>query len=752
MSHWYLRPILGSYLVVAVIAAALILLVALGPKYRDLPRGRRWVLIAFRVAVILLLAVAMLRPRWESTTTRPLTATVVLMSDATRSMNAAAEAKSRWEEQVAALRGAEPELAALADELEVKVYLFDTEANPAALDGGAIELPDAPTGDLTDYGSSLDDAIRRERGKRLAAVVLMGDGSQRTYQPRVEMEQAARELAELQCPLHTICFGLARDASQSRDIAVENMLDHYEVSVKNQLVIEAALRVQGYVNKPIPVDLIVEDSGGNKETVTSALLTASQDGEQLRIEMNYVPKRPGQYKVTIKAQKQPGELVTKNNELTAFLTVRAGGLRVLYIEGSLRNEQKFIRRAINQSGHIDLDFVYIDPRTRQPNAWPVDLVKVIRENEYDVFILGDVDSEALGKLNLDPLAEAVAEGKGLIALGGYHAFGPGGYGSTVLADVLPVTLDRIRQNFNNVIIEELHLPGPLQAVPTSDDYLVRLAAGDENLTTWQKLPALTGANKFAGRKGRSRVRLQTPEGVPLLVSGEYEQGRVLAFAGDSTWQWALHSDESQLHHRRFWRQIIYWLARKTEEQDVWIKLDQRRFHPGARVTFTTGIESSTGEPVTDAVLEARVLLEDGAAIPITLTAGDGRFRGMFDQTKRLGDYTIEVVAKRNGVEFATAQTKFLVFDVDLEMTNPVAQPEQLARLSKITEEFGGQLWGAEQLPSLLKSIREQPPKMEIEVQTKWELGDTWLDAWLYFLTIVTLLTGEWICRKGWGLV
>ena len=58
----------------------------------------------------------------------------------------------------------------------------------------------------------------------------------------------------------------------------------------------------------------------------------------------------------------------------------------------------------------------------------------------------------------------------------------------------------------------------------------------------------------------------------------------------------------------------------------------------------------------------------------------------------------------------------------------------------------------EQLPALLRKIRDQPPKMEIEIQSKWQLADTSLDAWLFFVCFVGLLSVEWFLRKKWSLV
>ena len=104
----------------------------------------------------------------------------------------------------------------------------------------------------------MDDVVRAEAGNRLAAVLLLGDGAQRALNPQANMQQAARQLARRGTPLYTVPFGLARDQSTGRDVAVENFQDQYTVFVKNRLMLRAAVRVQGYVNTEIPVQIDIE--------------------------------------------------------------------------------------------------------------------------------------------------------------------------------------------------------------------------------------------------------------------------------------------------------------------------------------------------------------------------------------------------------------------------------------------------------------------------------------------------------------
>jgi len=755
VSHWYFQPVLNSYAVVAAIATVLCLALLIRPSFRALNGLRRGMLVAIRLMVITLVVIAMLRPTRISTTTTPQTAVLIVLFDQSRSMQLpdSSGQQSRWDVEREALERVQPILGELANKLEVKVYGYDSELHPVELVREGMSLPDAADGEQTDIGSSLHDALARELGKRLAAVVLLGDGVQTAFDPAVEIQEAGREIARLGYPLHAVAFGPAGDVVQARDVAVENLQDQYTIFVKNELPLRAALRVYGYVNQPIPVELLIEKPSGETDTVGPATFTAREDGQQVAIEMRYVPKQAGRYKLTLRTVEQPGELVTKNNQLSAYLRVLEGGLKILYLEGELRWEQEFLRRSLDASPDIEVDFRWIDWRQRGPR--PVDMAQTLSDPGYDAFILGDLNSVLLGEVNLRLLAEAVDRGKGLALLGGNHSFGPGGYLNTPLADVMPIVMDRFeKQDFDAPIREDLHLKGPLRMLPTRPHSVTALASDKDNDAAWKRLPWLTGANKFVDVKNAAGVRVlaETEKGQPIVVAGEYGRGRVLTMAGDSTWRWWMQGHQSA--HKRFWRQVVLWLVRRDtlEQDDVWIKMNQRRFNPGARVTFTAGANTAAGDVIADATVRAELIMPDEAKRELRPASEGDHWIGSIESVNEPGDYAIEITAEREGKLIGRARGEFLVFDRDIELSNPAADHDQLARLANLTKEFGGRLVAPEQLPALLEELRDRPPEMEIEVQTKWQLADTNRDAWLFFLCFVASLTAEWTLRKRWGLV
>ncbi|HEY4761318.1 MAG TPA: hypothetical protein VIH42_12115, partial [Thermoguttaceae bacterium] len=614
---------------------------------------------------------------------------------------------------------------------------------------GLIPLPESPEGQQTAIGSVLDDVLRQEAGKRLLGVILLSDGAQRAYAPRdLPPQTAAMRLKQLGYPLFTFLFGQSRGLGQAQDVAVKDLLVNSTVFVRNELGISGQVRVDGYVNREIPVRVLLETSSGKMEVVAEQKIKASADGQLMAVAMNYIPQTPGEFKLTLEADAQPGELATTNNQLSTFVQVLKGGLKVLYIEGTFRVEQKFIRRALDASPDINVDYVRVDPR--DPGNRPVDLAERFKPGKYEVYILGDVDSVAFKEDELKMLAQAVERGAGLIMLGGFHSFGPGGYFNTPLNKVLPVVMDRFeRQNLDEPIRSDLQLPGPLSMRPTAlgqMHFSLRLAAGrEENILAWSQLPLLEGANKFRGTAPGAVVLAEAASNEPLLIAHQYGDGRVMAFAGDSTWRWAMHGFKAE--HKRFWRQIVLWLAKKdqAEEASVWVKLDQRRFAPLQRVEFTAGAQDPTGEPLKDAEFKAEIVLPDGTRRQLPLVRQEDHMAGSLRDTQTAGDYVIEVKALQKGHEIGSARARFLVFHQDLELDNASADAATMETLAAMT---GGQSLAPEQLGELVKRLTEQTSNLEIQQETK----KTFWDTWMFFLMIVALLSMEWYLRKRWGLV
>ncbi|MBN1590782.1 MAG: hypothetical protein JW888_14820, partial [Pirellulales bacterium] len=735
-------PIAESYLLVTVVALALWGLLAMVPRHEGMTRRRRLVLRGLRAVAVLMLVLAMLRPTLVTTETKKQAATLIVLADVSRSMSvpdAMGGRKTRYEAMRLALDAARDRLKTLAKEFEVKAYTFDAETTAVDLVDGQIRLPDAPRGNETAIGSALDDVMRFEAGKRFLGIVLASDGAQQAYAPRdVAPQTAAVALRRLGCPLFTVSLGQSRGLGQAKDVAVNRLLVDQNVFVKNEMSVAGTIRADGFVNRELPVRLLFETAPGRMEIVAETTVKSLADGQALPVNLTYVPQTPGQYKVTLEVPEQPGELVTTNNRMSTFVNVLSGGLNVLYIEGwPPRVDTRYFDEALDASADIDVDYLSFSESTR-----PADLDERLRPGRYMVYVLGDIPARAFTRDQLAELAEAVDRGAGLIMLGGFFTFGPGGYADTPLAQVLPIRMSRLEeQKPDEPMRRDMHLAGPIHMRPGrfGADHFALMLSGDraKNAALWSRLPAMLGANRFdSGQIKRGAIVLAVDQDDhPLLISQPFGAGRVLAFAGDTTWRWAMRGFDEE--HKRFWRQIVLWLAKKDEmqESNVWVRLARRRLEPGGPLELTVGADTPMGDPIEGASFKVEVTLPDGTTRGVRLAPRGTTWTGSFSETRSAGDYTVTVRAQKSDEPLGQARARFLVFEQDLELDNASADTTGMRSLAAMTK---GEWIAPEQLPNRLEELARQTEHLEEKTEAK----RTYWDTWPFFLLLVGLLSVE----------
>ncbi len=89
-------------------------------------------------------------------------------------------------------------------------------------------------------------------------------------------QNPARRLADLGFPLYALAFGQARGLGQARDVAIKDLLVNPTVFVKNELAVQANVRIDGLVNQDIPVQLLFESPKGEMEVVATKDLQLGQ--------------------------------------------------------------------------------------------------------------------------------------------------------------------------------------------------------------------------------------------------------------------------------------------------------------------------------------------------------------------------------------------------------------------------------------------------------------------------------------------
>ncbi|MGE5754975.1 MAG: glutamine amidotransferase [Planctomycetaceae bacterium] len=720
-----------------VVLVALVVMVLTAWAYQRRLRGTtgrwRWFALGLRLAAVLVCVLGSLRPSVVLQEKKKQPAALVFLIDDSTSMKITDEVRgqSRWGMALKTLAQARAVARGLGQGLDVRFYRFDGAIREQQPEGAT-----DPDGRETALGAALLEAVRRQQGKRVASVVVLSDGANNAGIPPLI---AARRLRGQDVPVITVGFGSENAGAASRDIAVRDLVTSPTVFVKNQLQVRGTLVVRGFANQPIDVEMYVE---GQTPPVATQRVKAPEGTEVIPIPvMRYIPQAPGEKKITLRVKPHEGELIRTNNEISTYVTVLSGGLNVLYLQGGGASwEYKYLFRALAASPDIQAEFKQIRVPATEARSEVGDVEFV--PGRYNVYILGDLPANYLTRLQRRLLANAVEKGAGLIMLGGHSSFGAGGWAGTDLAPILPV---QIRPGDGQIEPE-----GGIRFLPNLrglESYLFQVGANrTESLRIWGRLPPITGTNQFGEPKVGAILLAQSPERYPLMIGAEAGKGRAIAFGGE-TWVWARASDEGRTAHRKFWRQVIFWLAHREDkgENQIKLALDNRRIAVGQKLELTVTARDAKDAPITGVQYEMRIEREgSGKADPVDLyTQGDAA-KGLYYANGPPGEYTATVVARNNGKDLGRDSARFLVYQDDREMENPAAD---LALLRQISEMTGGESLPPEQLPKYLRSL-DGTIFTEYVSQTEHRIWDNWP----FLLIFTALLTLEWFLRKRHGWV
>ena len=769
--EWSLSPVFGSYAIVGLIAAGLFFVWFVMTDSQGLSLWQRTVLRALRLLMILVLLLAILKPGMSWTKQREPSGTVAVLMDKSSSMQLGSGEgpKSRWDQQLELWNTLWSNRDQLGKQVKLSPFLYDSQLQPLGeLDLGEQSkppvLPQRAEGVSTDIGGPLGGVANGTYSNPLMAVIWMGDGAQTLSPSKADPQQVARQFARQDIPIYFVGIGPRGESDQARDLGVEGVPEQLDAYTKNQIFVRGMLHARGASNRDVAITMKIVAKDGSKRLVDQTVVRPTKSDQSLSFQIPLIAPDVGSYELQIEAQPLEGEGVLENNRITSYLNVRGGGARVLYIEGEPRTEAKFIANALLESPDMQVDRLWI---AREPvQKWPVDLAQRIGNGVYDLFILGDLDASAIGQAGSKLLADQVVRGAGLITLGGFHTYGPGGWNQTAIADVLPIAMgERTRQPLDGPIDLRNHYAGPVPLIPVANDRLLQLGEpGEDTAALWREFRPLTGANRWDGIKNVPGVKvLLTGSAVqPLMVTGIAGQGRVMSLAFDSTYQWLRQGKGKEF--KQFWRQVALWgLRREAVEEGLQLSMNRRRlllqqpadvianWIPGSAQTAMPKnvflrlwkFEESQQEDIPAKEIEV-------GEFPLSVRDA-ASMRAAFNGLATPGRYEWRATTIGSGGKGLESRLPFVVIDQSVETMQPLPDWQLLGQLSKLNESAGGELLSPDQGAEIIRKLIERRRQATETAIESFRLGETTIDSWLQFLALGVLFVLQWGLRKRWGV-
>ncbi len=771
---WSVDPIFGSYAIVLLAGVGMLVVLLLVRESAKATRRQLFVLWMLRLLICLFVLLTMLRPGLTFTRQQTPKGSIAVMIDASASMQLASgeRNKSRWEYEQEIWQSLWRQRELLGQDSVLIPFVYDStlrqvgEVQSGMVGDTAPPLPSRPEGVTTDIGGPLNQVMSAPMSSPLSGIVWMGDGAQTHTPAGADAQQMARQLARLDIPMYVIGIGPRTDSESAKDLAVESLPEQLDSFTKSALRISGILRARGAANRDIPIRMYLLQSGGKPRLIDQTKVRVTKGEQRLAFQLSLIAPEAGSYELLIRADPLDGEAITENNEGTVFLNVRGGGARVLYIEGEARHESTYLRRAIGDSPDLQMDRQMIEKPPRQ--AWPVDLSERLADGVYDCFVLGDIDYDAIGPVGAQSIADQVKKGAGLVTLGGYHAYGPGGWDQSPLREVLPINMSGTKRQRINVpeIDRSNHYTGPVPLTPRGNHPLLQLTTAEKNGELWKQLRPLKGANKWSGVKNTpgTNVIAEGPGGEPMIVVGAYDQGRVVSLAVDTTYLWQRQGKVAE--HKQFWRQMLFWCLRREKiEEGMTLKMTQRTLYLPQSAEMQLHWNRGSDEAEMPENISLHLWKTSGPKNPkqeepaqaqdlgaVTLSKRDANsMRAQFAGSKESGRYEWRATAIGSKGQQVEAKLPFVVTDQSLESMQPLPDWKLIELLAKLNEPAGGMMLVPEQTDDIIRQILERRrAATQTSVETR-KLGDGVLDTWAAFLLIGGILSLQWTLRKRWSL-
>ncbi|MFK7734983.1 MAG: hypothetical protein AB8B50_03080 [Pirellulaceae bacterium] len=758
-----LEPVYGwaFFVPLLVITVASLWLTATSP---GLTRRQKSILSFLRLLAMLILFIGFLQPGWISEQTRESEGAVAVLMDNSQSMSLPSDSAglSRWQLQQQVWQ----ELQSQTD-LEIgrtKLIPYWYSGKPLPVDGSDLpQLSEAfqvdPSARLTDLGQTLSEISRLQVDPPLRGVVMMGDATQTAIPTNFDPTVVSRQMAQLDQVLLFVGLGNQADQSQLRDISIEGLPEQYSAFVKKELNVRFIVNAKGMQNRPIKLQLKLRSSGKPDQIVASKQVLASKPADLLPQDFRIQVTDPGDYLLEASAEVDGGDQIESNNTALSFITVREGGAKILLLEGEPRTEQTFMKRSIDESLDFSLDRAWIGVEDRKRSPGGLDLTKDFAIDEYDAIIIGDLPATALSRETQDAIRKQVSAGSGILFMGGYQSFDAGGWGTSLMEPLFPLQLSRRpAQKFDAPINPRLHIQGEIMLTPKLPHPLTNLGLPEpDNTRLWQNLKPLNGMNRFGDTKNTPGIQtlLEGRDGdgqpEPALITGPFGSGRVLAFAGDTTYLWWFAGQKKV--HQRFWRQIVLWLIRRDSINEGFkLELDRRRLlideTPELQATWFGGSENKPlPETVSIKLFREQETLQ---TLPLAEESAD-KLSSTIKGLDKPGLYRAALDAQGADGSIYSSEVAFVVRDESRELMRPDADWSMMRSIVAANENAGGKLILSDEVSRLIEILEQRQEATQVTSIEKRRLGDAAWDSWLFLVLFCALMGAEWTLRKTWQL-
>lgn len=740
--------------------AVLVLLAMVATRLRR--AGQPWprivALLLLRALVLGLVVFWLARPQARRRADPGQRPRVAVLLDRSRSMGLADAGRVRFEAALELAGALGPALDRAG--FVAEPYLFDVGLAPAQPSWPLAGTP--PLGASTDLGAAIQQTLAAHAPAPVALIVL-SDGAANAAAANAG---ALLGLHETRAALAAVGFGTDQGVPS---LHVQRALAPSRVPPRETFRVAAQLQAAGTGLPDFDLDLLRD----GRRVQTRRITVGDVRQGRLWIEgFDWHEDEDGVHEYGLVARPLPGVRVASAS-LRASAVVRIGAerdFRVLYVQGALTWDFKFIGRALRQDAGLRVTGL---SRTSQQSVFrqnvesagelaggfPREATEIA---PYRVVVLSDLKPADFSPDQQQLLARFCGElGGGVLLIGGPDSFDATWQGSR-LELLLPVTFDP------DPGVRGLERPFRLQLTDEARASPVfQVADGAQAAGAWDALPSFTAYGRVRSAKPGAVVwarhdQDEGPQGRRVLMAAHaYGAGLAAVVAVPNLWRWRLARDSDITAFDRFWRQLFRYLGQAGREQFS-IQVADQELRTGSVVRASVekrprpeGLSDDAGEgreyvlrvsgPQGVQVLEQRARLQPRVPVELAFEA------------HREGLYALSVAAV-DGPQLASQQIE--VRDIDRELARTGRDLDTLLQWTGVGQGFvvPAEEWGLGLAGSGPEQARPAADALVARLRTRVdalrparERHEPWRMNVALGLAWFVALLGEWALRRRWDL-
>jgi len=751
--------------VVAIIVGALIL--AVWWSYRALPGPRlgRMMLGAMRVVALSLLLALALGPMIEQIPIHTEQDWALVLLDRSGSLKArdasapspAQALETRDDQLRAMLRDNQAPWDALSEHKRVVWMGFGDQATTIAI--GKVPTPEQlgePKSRSTNLGAAIQSALDEGSARPISAMVIATDG--RSFDA-IDPE-LINAFKSAQIPIYIAALG---SDAPVRDLGIAQVEYPSAVFADDLVPIRVRLSAAGISADELPaarlsVDLVDHSTGAVLDSVPikpGDLGTDQADAGW--ITLSHTPKGTGQREYDIEIRSDAGlgtsDLNESNNRLSIRLGIVERPMRVLYIDGYPRWEQRYLKNLLLREPSILSSSMLMASGRRylqEGDELVSSMPATIEDWEpFDVIIIGDVHAELFSDRQLESLLEQVTKhGAGVLWIAGPSA-NPISWLGSALAPLLPMRADAggsqgtIRAWDSPVTMRSSAEADRLGLLGLNDERTGWFDRLSDPKTGWSKLYWALELDETTFKPGvsilASASSISEPKEAPIITAMRYGAGRSIFVGTDEIWRWRYGRGEDL--SERFWLPIIRSLGRGTVDRraaPAALSITPTNPAPGKPAVLTLRLFDQAHIDSTPDEVQIQIRPESSIDEPVAVT-----LRGIGDT--RVGtwipDHPGSFTASPMGLDLEMTQIAARARVID-ESDEQRSLDTNHALLAQLAEQTGGKVLKPEDfgtIPSLMPNrtrTLSSPPKQV----SLW-------DRPIVLIALIVLFAGEWIGRR-----